>query len=98
MTTTKTTVMAEVRPGQYQPDPGRPVLFSLREVAARLGVSESSVRRAIARSGFRGRVAGPSVAGMLELWLDFGDAAGSSVFVAYHDSTSHPMTAEQLAR
>lgn len=91
------TVMARIRPAQYQPDRGRPV-GSLDDAARWLGVSASTVRRAISRAGFEGRIAGPSVAGMIELWADYGDSAGFSVFVSYHDSTTHLPTQEQLAR
>ncbi len=67
-TETARRVIATLRPGLYQPTPGLPCWHTVRDAAAALGVSESTVRRAAHHAGAP-RIAGRTVSGMVELHI-----------------------------
>ena len=60
-------ISATQHAGMYQPPSGCPCWHTIQDAARALGVSVSTVRRAVARQTGVKVIHGPSVAGMVEL-------------------------------
>ena len=60
-------ISATKHPSMFQPPIGRPCWHRVEDAARGLGVSASSVRRAVSRQTDVRTIHGPAVAGMIEL-------------------------------
>lgn len=72
------TITATQHTGMHQPEAGRPA-WTVSDAAEATGVSASAIRRAIRRDCKVDRIAGPTVAGMIEL-----RAHGKVGYIPYH--------------
>jgi hypothetical protein len=72
------TITAKQHAGMHQPASGYPV-WTVADAAEATGAAEASIRRAIRRDCSVERIAGPTVAGMIEI-----RAHGCVGYIPYH--------------